>query len=157
MSGDAGPDRLDGTDGNDTLRGLGGSDTLYGHGGNDNLWGGDGVDLIFGGAGDDGLSGGAGADRLDGGAGNDTMTGGVGPDAFVIRSGRNVVTDFVAGDDAIMFARSHWGGPGQTAAGILALAAVDGGDVVFTFAADTALRIAGLTDIAGLAPWIEVI
>jgi Ca2+-binding RTX toxin-like protein len=44
--GDAGPNRLIGTDDNDTLRGRGGADTLIGGGDSDRLFGGRGGDLI---------------------------------------------------------------------------------------------------------------
>ncbi|NEX94660.1 family 16 glycosylhydrolase [Caulobacter sp. 17J65-9] len=70
---------------NNTLRGNAGANDLYGMGGADRLegWGG--------------------RDRLDGGAGNDVLNGGLGVDTFVVRegAGRDVVEDFVVGEDLI--------------------------------------------------------
>ncbi|WP_338067654.1 VCBS domain-containing protein, partial [Neisseria weixii] len=58
--------------------------------------------------GNDTLIGGSGNDILFGGAGNDTLTGGVGADKFVFlangNSGRDVITDFQAGKDKVVFA-----------------------------------------------------
>ena len=58
--------------------------------------------------GDDVLIGGAGNDILFGGAGNDTLTGGEGADKFVFlaksNSGNDVITDFQAGSDKVVFA-----------------------------------------------------
>jgi beta-glucanase (GH16 family) len=80
----AGTAAIDGT-GNElanVLRGNGAANTLSGLAGNDTL------------------DGKAGDDRLVGGAGDDTLTGGAGHDTFVFGpgSGRDVVTDFGAGD-----------------------------------------------------------
>ena len=77
--------------------------------------GGDGDDNISGwsarwstSAGADTFDGGAGNDTLTGGAGADTLTGGTGSDIFVFASAldsttgtRDVITDFVSGEDAI--------------------------------------------------------
>ena len=58
--------------------------------------------------GNDTLNGGTGNDVLFGGAGNDTLTGGEGNDKFVFlansNSGQDVITDFQAGSDKIVFA-----------------------------------------------------
>ena len=58
--------------------------------------------------GNDTLNGGAGNDILFGGAGNDTLTGGAGADQFVFlansNSGKDVITDFEAGTDKVVFA-----------------------------------------------------
>ncbi|MEM9138909.1 MAG: hypothetical protein AAGB15_03690, partial [Pseudomonadota bacterium] len=53
----------------------------------------------------DRLFGGDGADRLEGGLGKDTLTGDSGADTFVFAasSGRDVITDFEDGTDAISF------------------------------------------------------
>ena len=75
ITGDAGNDRLDGTDSGDDIWGLGGDDTIHGLGGADYLLGGDGDDRIRGGAGNDEVHGGAGADRADGGDGEDVLSG----------------------------------------------------------------------------------
>ena len=58
--------------------------------------------------GNDILNGGTGNDVLFGGAGNDTLTGGEGDDKFVFlansNSGKDVITDFQAGSDKVVFA-----------------------------------------------------
>ena len=58
--------------------------------------------------GNDTLNGGAGNDILFGGAGNDILTGGAGADQFVFlansNSGKDVITDFEAGIDKVVFA-----------------------------------------------------
>jgi len=58
--------------------------------------------------GNDTLNGGTGNDVLFGGAGNDTLTGGEGNDKFVFlansNSGQDVITDFQAGSDKVIFA-----------------------------------------------------
>ncbi|WP_324252676.1 VWA domain-containing protein [Neisseria brasiliensis] len=58
--------------------------------------------------GNDTLVGGSGNDILFGGAGNDTLTGGEGADQFVFlansNSGHDVITDFEAGVDKVVFA-----------------------------------------------------
>ena len=58
--------------------------------------------------GNDTLNGGKGDDILFGGAGNDTLTGGEGADQFVFlansNSGHDVITDFQAGVDKVVFA-----------------------------------------------------
>ncbi|MEO6226024.1 MAG: calcium-binding protein, partial [Sphingomicrobium sp.] len=56
--------------------------------------------ILFGMGGNDFLSGGNGNDTLAGGLGNDTLTGGAGNDSFLfaLRDGKDVITDFTAGD-----------------------------------------------------------
>lgn len=81
--GDAGPNRLVGTNNNDVLRGLGGNDKLFGRGDGDRLYGGPGRDLLVGGDDHDLLVGGPGRDviqardldidRINCGAGVDTV------------------------------------------------------------------------------------
>lgn len=97
--GDSGNDELGGGDGADKLYGGAGNDKLYGGAGNDELGGGAGADKLYGDAGSDKLYGGAGNDVLDGGAGNDILFGGAGSDRFVFasNSGKDVISDFVAG------------------------------------------------------------
>lgn len=113
-----GDDKVDGGQGNDTIHGgsgddniLGGSndDKLYGEDDDDRLDGGSGADELFGGAGSDTLLGGSGDDKLTGGAGKDILTGNGGIDFFaftnvtdsVIGNQRDVITDFVRGEDKI--------------------------------------------------------
>jgi pectate lyase len=106
LSGDTGNDSLLGGAGNDALDGGGGKDLLEGGEGADLLRGADADDVLRGGDGADDLDGGAGGDRLQGGAGRDVLTGGAGKDFFVYGSvadspagsGRDLVTDFTAGD-----------------------------------------------------------
>lgn len=105
-TGAAGTDSLTGIEnviggrGNDTLLGDGAANLLRGHVGNDSISGGGGNDSLFGDAGND---------TIDGGAGRDTLTGGAGADRFVFDdddtgtgvNGRDVITDFVQGQDVI--------------------------------------------------------
>ena len=93
-----------GRDGSDTITGDASDDLLFGFGGDDILDGLDGDDDLFGGDNDDVISGGEGNDRLVGGDGADTLNGGGGNDLFAFReneTGRDVIEDFSADDDAI--------------------------------------------------------
>jgi Ca2+-binding RTX toxin-like protein len=97
----------DGTD--NVLTALTGGDTLMGVAGADTLLGGSGADQLNGGIGNDVLIGGRGNDMLIGWTGADTLTGGEGPDLFVFGpthasrgAGRDVITDFDAGDGDII-------------------------------------------------------
>src|SRR3712207_705485 len=76
QSGDAGANRLDGTEGADLLFGRRGDDRLEGGGGADHLVGTAGGDHLLGGRGDDKLAGGTGDDRLVAGRGQDVLVGG---------------------------------------------------------------------------------
>lgn len=106
LSGAANDDRLYGYAGNDQLNGFDGYDSLWGGQGNDTLLGGLGNDKLHGGAGDDGVQGGTGDDYLVGGLGNDRLEGGDGADIFFFAKseGRDVITDYTVGQDAIHFA-----------------------------------------------------
>ena len=66
LTGNGGPDTLNGGSDNDTLSGLGGDDILTGFGGDDTLDGGSGADLLFGGSGLNLYRPGEGADTLRG-------------------------------------------------------------------------------------------
>jgi serralysin len=96
--------------------------------GDDSLTGGHGKDLLFGGEGKDILSGEGGSDILIGGAGVDTLTGGAGKDFFgfadapfsggtpttapngiQVLNQPDVITDFEAGGDRLVFSRSQLG------------------------------------------------
>lgn len=115
--GTQGGDALHGLGGNDLLQGLDGDDTLFGGAGNDDLRGDAGNDWLFGGEGNDRLVGGAGNDWLNGGDGNDVlesgtgadwMTGGGGADVFAFRTAdlpgtRDVITDWQTGVDKLSF------------------------------------------------------
>ncbi len=62
-------------------------------------------DHLVGSAAPDAIDGRRGNDFIDGGAGTDTLTGGAGSDTFVLREGGgdDVITDFVQGEDRILF------------------------------------------------------
>lgn len=94
-----------GTGSNDALTGHDGVNILFGEAGADTLAGQAGDDALSGGAGADSLDGGDGDDRLEGGADNDALTGGGGEDGFVFEAngGDDVVTDFVPGEDLLVF------------------------------------------------------
>jgi len=122
IDGRGGNDELRGGAGNDTLLGGAGNDRLFSDEGNDVLDGGFGNDILFAGEGNDVLDGGAGNDRLRGFEGDDVLTGGAGADTFTfeflardrtdldndnrmddvfdvpVEDGRDVITDFAAGD-----------------------------------------------------------
>ena len=81
--------------------------TLIGNAGANRLTGTEFADVITGGGGNDTLIGGAGEDTLNGGAGNDVLTGGEGADCFVFNSvlnstsNKDRLTDFEPGIDKI--------------------------------------------------------
>lgn len=85
------------------INGALGNDSITGSNRRDTLLGGEGNDELFGAGGRDTLDGGVGDDFLAGGRGRDTLTGGEGLDifAFEARTGRDIVTDFTAGEDLI--------------------------------------------------------
>ena len=62
-------------------------------------------DILVGGDSSDALDGRGGADTLAGGRGSDRLTGGPGADTFefMVGSGADVITDFVAGEDELRF------------------------------------------------------
>ncbi|ANT63735.1 hypothetical protein AYJ57_25005 (plasmid) [Salipiger sp. CCB-MM3] len=99
----AGDDRGQGKNGDDTLLGGEGADNLRGNNGDDYLLGGSGNDTIYGNAGNDTVVGGGGDDKLNGGSGNSTLTGGHGSDKFVLIEGKNVLTDFDAGEGDVFY------------------------------------------------------
>ena len=71
MQGDAGGNRLVGTDGRDNISGAGGADDISGKGGQDRLFGDSGNDDVYGGDQGDRLQAGMGQDDLFGQQGND--------------------------------------------------------------------------------------
>ncbi len=92
------------------------SDNLRGNAESDSLNGGGGWDRLYGRAGDDRLDGGTGGDAIYGNRGADTMTGGPDdrPDRFIYfgadetgvgKGNRDVITDFVSGEDRIEISR----------------------------------------------------
>ncbi|WP_280960079.1 calcium-binding protein [Enterovirga rhinocerotis] len=80
----------------------------------DNVLQGNGGDnVLFGGGGRDTLRGGAGNDTLIGGAGIDNLYGGIGADTFVLTAttaDRDMIRDFVAGEDTLQISASLFGG-----------------------------------------------
>ena len=106
LQGDEGREKMFGGDGDDFVGqlGFGGNDSLYGGAGKDQLIAGDGNSILVGGTGDD---------TIRGGRGTDTETGGGGADTFVFvfiesigyydsginQTKRDVITDFVSGQD----------------------------------------------------------
>jgi Ca2+-binding RTX toxin-like protein len=131
------PDLLLGGAGDDVLIGAGGADTLLGGAGNDLLLGDWGDDMLAGGSGNDTLVGGLGADRLRGGEGADIFSFGMvaGPAAFGFEAGsgqaRDVVLDFVAGEDRLRFEAVApdavtWRVLGEDAGTLVCVAAPDG-------------------------------
>ncbi|MGC9371514.1 MAG: CAP domain-containing protein [Paracoccaceae bacterium] len=132
-----------GNAGRDTVYGADGSDTIQGGNGNDKFYGEGGADLIFGRLGDD---------TIDGGAGPDTLSGGLGADHFVFGAGfgTDLVTDFAAGTDTLIFDIGLWAGTLSAAQVAERFASVVGGDVVFTFTDGSTLTLDGVTDPLGV-------
>jgi Ca2+-binding RTX toxin-like protein len=102
VAANAGDDFVSAGTGGDIVLGESGSDKLLGGLGNDRLDGGEGRDIALGGKG---------ADVLIGGAGDDFQTGGTGRDTFVFATGdgRDLIADFVAGEDRIDLSGTAFG------------------------------------------------
>src|SRR6185369_9424634 len=98
---------LTGNAANNQLSGNEGANIITGNGGNDMIGAAGGDDTVYGNDGNDWIDGGNGNDTLIGGAGDDTLSGGLGKDTFVYNdlsdagTGKDVITDFTHGDDAI--------------------------------------------------------
>jgi Ca2+-binding RTX toxin-like protein len=93
FNGEAGNDRIVGSNRRDRISGGDGHDRILGLGGRDLLTGGNGRDRVRGEISGDSISGGMGADTLAGGGGDDEVVGGSGRD--VIRGGR--LNDLIVG------------------------------------------------------------
>ena len=120
LIGGTGNDSLVGAEGNDSLLGGSALDTLFGgegndyisgFTGNDQLIGNNGDDTLLGGSTNDSLYGDAGADLLRGEGGAYILWGGAGNDVFLYlqnnesaSSGRDVIYDFIKGQDKINLA-----------------------------------------------------
>jgi Ca2+-binding RTX toxin-like protein len=91
ITGDAGPNTLDGS-------GFSGELTLLGGGGNDCLLGGNAADTLNGGPGSDTLSGGPGNDTLDGETEQDSLVGGPGSDFLAGGFGDDTLVGDAGGD-----------------------------------------------------------
>ncbi len=123
-------DTIIGGDGRDIINGFEGDDFIYGgngdtftntgileSNGNDTIDGGEGNDQLVAEQGDDIVIGGGGNDLISGSEGNDHITGGTGNDIFIsllyidngqwlsnsLTSGIDVITDFVPGEDSLIF------------------------------------------------------
>ncbi|WP_028969427.1 calcium-binding protein [Sphingomonas sp. URHD0057] len=116
-----------GTSAANHIIGTGAADIIRGYGGNDLLEGLGGSDRIYGGGGADTINGGKGNDLLSGGAGNDTFL-------YAISDGRDVVTDFAAGD----LVRISGYASAQSLAQV-------GGDVVLTLSASDTITFSNAT------------
>ena len=91
------------------------------------------------------IFGGEGSDTLNGGTKNATLTGGDGNDIFVYESGKNVVTDYVSGDDRISLCASPIGESLNSK-----------GDVVLKFSTANQLTIKGGDEIVFVTDGDEV-
>jgi Ca2+-binding RTX toxin-like protein len=106
--------------------------------------------LILGSAKADAMLGGGGRDLLIGGTGNDVLTGGKGSDIFLFKagSGRDRITDFIAGTslecDQI---RLEWT-PSMDFATILAKATQVGQDAILNFDVNNSVALAGVSKAA---------
>ncbi len=123
-----GKDRIFGGDGDDSIQGDGQTMRNGAVGGADQLAGDAGDDFIFGDAyrgetnargGNDRISGGDGDDRLFGDfalddgstfGGNDRLVGGAGNDIFFLGKGRDIISDFVKGEDKLNLRYANFGG-----------------------------------------------
>jgi Ca2+-binding RTX toxin-like protein len=96
--------------------------------------------MLFGEDGNDTLDGGQGADLITGGTGNDLIMGGAGADQFKFREGdgADVITDFEAGTDAIVFS------DGQTTWRDLTTV-MDGDDAVIYYGDNDVLTVENAT------------
>jgi Ca2+-binding RTX toxin-like protein len=101
LLGEAGNDLLDGRGNDDILIAEQGDDTLLGGAGNDSLNSGVGKDVLDGGDGNDLLRGGGARDVLTGDIGNDTFQFVFLNDSGTTANSRDVITDFVKGEDKI--------------------------------------------------------
>lgn len=142
LRGSAFGDDIDGRDGNDRLYGLDGHDDLDGGRGSDQLYGDAGNDDLDGGAGNDRLDGGTGDDKIEGGRGNDILTGGAGADRFEFErgDGRDIITDFVNGEDRIELDDFSY----AQAMAVINRAQQVGDDVVLALSADTTISISNM-------------
>ena len=92
---------LNGAGGAETLTGSSAVDTISGLAGTDSVLGGGGADSLFAGADNDTLVGGAGSDTLSGGAGSDRFVFATGDASSTTLATLEVITDFLAAEDAI--------------------------------------------------------
>ncbi|MBL4769009.1 MAG: calcium-binding protein [Rhodobacteraceae bacterium] len=155
--GDDGDDFLFGEHGNDGLSGGFGNDHLEGGAGRDKLYGGGGNDFLDGGSWSDELYGGFGNDRLEGGGGGDTMTGGGGNDTFVFNKGNDVITDFDANFDTLLFAIDLWSGQTLGLSALQAASTFVDGDTIINFDSSTSLTLENFSDLIGLSLVVDFV
>lgn len=129
-----GNDRIFGGEGNDSIQGdsqvmrnnaIGGNDILYGEAGDDFIFGDayegrtgarGGADKIYGGDGNDRLFGDFARDEGSTLGGKDLLVGGAGNDIFFLGKGRDVIRDFVQGEDKLNLRYLSFGGTKLTPA-----------------------------------------
>ncbi|MEL6584675.1 MAG: hypothetical protein AAFQ36_12645 [Pseudomonadota bacterium] len=110
-----------------------GDDVLIGGAEEDRFFGQRGRDALDGGAGDDRLHGNRGADTLTGGQGDDVLTGGAGADHFVFAkalNGHDLITDFDAETDTLVFDEASEGQLSITDSDVGALISYGYGDTL---------------------------
>ena len=144
----------------DTVSGGVGNDFAAGGIGTDQLFGNEGNDRLQGQVGNDSLSGGIGNDTLTGGTGNDWLAGGAGVDVFVFQAafGADRIVDFeTSGPDLIQLDDALWTGVRTEAQIVADFGTLSGGAAVLTFGSGASLRIEGVTDLAGLSSFLDII
>lgn len=129
-TGGSGSDEISGNQAANLLAGQAGNDTIRGKSGDDRVSGGNGNDQLFGGAGHDKLFGDAGDDILVGGGRKDIFR-------FAFGDGKDIVKDFVHGEDKLAFHDARYGGLDD----LLDNASQSGNDVVFSFGDNNAVTI----------------
>ncbi|NJR68827.1 MAG: calcium-binding protein [Synechococcales cyanobacterium CRU_2_2] len=100
IEGEAGNDRLFGTDAPDDIFAGNGNNVIFGNGGNDRIYSGSGNDRIFAGAGNDVIEAGDGHNTIYGNGGNDRILTGSGNDRIFAGLGNDVIITG-AGNDLI--------------------------------------------------------
>lgn len=155
LNGDAGDNRLVGTEQADTIRGYEGNDQLYGKGGPDTLNAGPGNDYLSGRDGADTTSGNFGSDRIYGDVGADRINGDNGADYLYGQTGRDVLSGD-SGDDRIFAAGDGERDRVSCGAGFDRVT-VDPNDVVDGQIVDSVLDLGGqLVGVIGSCERVEV-
>lgn len=160
--GELGNDTIFGGADSDKVWGDGGDDAVWGEAGNDTVGGGIGDDIIGGGDGDDLIWAGNGDDTIYAGSGDDTITGGGGADvfSFATNMGGDLIKDFDLVElDRLSLGEALWASEGTLTAQQVVdqLAAVSGGDVIFTFDNGNVLTLEGVSTLVGLSGQIDLV
>lgn len=131
INGTFGDDVIVGRDSRDKIQGDAGDDFIHGNRGDDHINGDLGNDTIHGGSGNDTIYGDFGDDLLNGGRGQDLVTGGRGLDTFSFNLTRSfdTITDFVAGEDKLLFEGANPGLLTFTDTGADILISYNGSDI----------------------------